>query len=222
MTNQRKPEALEQHRLKAHQFARLHREGGLFQMPSVTSQSIAEQYTARGVPAVNIEVGPGVLSAAVETVSEIIVATNTLVNLDIAPSLVPSASAVADILRPFIGAGAVGVTLRDSENGGNLLDVDVAVEIIRTARRTADAARLPFVVTAHTAETAADRTTRAIAYRQAGADCIAVTLQPGQQIEPRFVQEIRAPLAVIVQQLNQEFADGLAQAGVRRMTWPAG
>lgn len=220
MTNQRKIEPLELQRMRAHQFARQHRDTDLFEMPTVGDFQAAEAAVGAGYSAVNVMLNPADFGQSIERLAVISASIDLPINVDCRRGRISNENEMVDVLRSIITAGAVGVTLGDCDSDENRLDNDVAVDRIRVARRTADAARMPFVVSAHmeTYEPEA-RIRRAVAYRQAGADCVSLSIKSDETLDPEFVRAIRAPLDVTSSPRDLAFVETCRMAGVRRVSW---
>jgi 2-methylisocitrate lyase-like PEP mutase family enzyme len=134
--------------------------------------------------------------------------------------------AVAETVRGVIAAGAVGMNLEDSteEDGGALLDFGLAVERVRAARQTAQAASVPIVLNARTDAFSpnggglAEAVRRGNAFRGAGADSVFVPFVQDRDTIERLVQEIAAPVNILGGP-NAPTLRELEALGVRRVTF---
>ena len=126
---------------------------------------------------------PGALSIdeALEETARIADAVSIPVNVDAENGYGDTPEAVADCIRRCIDAGAVGAGIEDytQDPARPLYDRALAVERIRAAREAADAAGVPFVLTARAEcylygvpDAFAESVARSNLYREAGADCL--------------------------------------------------
>ena len=108
-----------------------------------------------------------------------------------------------------IAAGAVGVNLEDSteESDTALIDVALAVEKIRAVREAASKAGVPLVINARTdvylnqvgaPDSRYDHALRrAVAFRDAGADCIFLPGVKEPELISRFVKDLKFPINIL-------------------------
>lgn len=131
------------------------------------------------------------------------------VTADLEAGYGPAPEDVAETVRQAIAAGAVGCNLEDGTGRKErpLLDLDRAVERIRAARATADAAGLEFVINARTdvylaraAEGAAalkEAVRRANAYAEAGARSLFVPAVSDRPTIAALTREIAGPVNIL-------------------------
>lgn len=123
----------------------------------------------------------------IEAIQHIVAAVACPVTADIEAGYGDTVEAKLDTIRQVIAAGAVGINIEDSANSGNgaqaLVDVASQAEVIRAIRAAATSEwDVPLVINArvdvylHGVGDAGERfdetVRRAIAYREAGADCV--------------------------------------------------
>ncbi|MGE5207581.1 MAG: isocitrate lyase/PEP mutase family protein [Chlamydiota bacterium] len=108
-----------------------------------------------------------------------------------------------------IEAGAVGMNLEDSteESDTALMDVSLAVEKIRAVREAGSKAGVPLVINARTdvylnqigaPESRYDHALgRAVAFRDAGADCIFLPGVKEPEVIARFVKDLKFPINIL-------------------------
>ncbi len=136
----------------------------------------------------------------------------------------------AETVRGAIAAGAVGVNLEDAR-GSRLAKLDEGVEMVRAARRAADAAGVPLVINARTdvyllgigaPETRFDEVVRrANAYREAGAECLFVPGVVDREAIAGLVRAIHGPLNVLTVKGVPAAAE-LEKLGVARVSSGSG
>ena len=133
----------------------------------------------------------------------------------------------AQTARGVLAAGAVGLNLEDTADGGELLPIDLQVSRLRAARAGAAAAGVPLVINGRTdafaargvapEERLAEAVRRANAYLAAGADCAFVPfVRDGEQIA-RLVREIKGPINILAKPGSLPLAE-LERLGVRRVS----
>ncbi len=114
---------------------------------------------------------------------------------------------VAESIRLFADAGAVGAGIEDyaASFGGALYDRELAMARIRAAREAADALDFPFTLTARAEcylvghpDPFDEAVTRANLYREAGADCLFVPGVADAATIGALVREIDGPLNVVM------------------------
>lgn len=106
-------------------------------------------------------------------------------------------------------AGAVGMNLEDSsdESDTTLVDISLAGEKIRAVREAADKAGVPLVINARTdvylnevgepASRYDHALRRAVAFREAGADCIFLPGIKEPDVIARFVKDLKFPINIL-------------------------
>ncbi len=135
---------------------------------------------------------------------------------------------VGETIRLAIAAGAVGGNIEDftGDSSAPLFDPALSVERIRAARNAADAAGIPFTLTARTDcylaqvenpfSAAVERANR---YREAGADCLFVPGISDPDIIKALAKEIDGPLTVVMGLSGATLCVAhLAELGVKRIT----
>lgn len=139
-----------------------------------------------------------------------------------------SPAAVARSIRRSVEQGMVGGSIEDStaDPKAPLYDIELAVERIVAAREAADATRVPYSLTARAesyyadlVNPFADAVRRANRYREAGADCIFVPGLVGADAIGRLVQEVDAPISVVMGLVGEPLTVAeLGALGVRRIS----
>lgn len=139
---------------------------------------------------------------------------------------------IAETIRRAIALGVVGANLEDGRGPNQpLTDIALQTDIIRAVRGAASASGIPLVLNArvdvflHGVGDAADRfqqaVTRAVAYREAGADCVFPIGLKDRETIARFVREVRCPVNIMAGPGAPAIAE-LASLGVRRVTFGSG
>jgi 2-methylisocitrate lyase-like PEP mutase family enzyme len=149
------------------------------------------------------------------------------VTADVEAGYGTTAQAAAETARGVAAAGAVGMNLEDTGEGGRLLPVELQVERVRAARAAGDTAGVPLVINARTDafgvdDVADDRrpeeaVRRANAYLRAGADCAFVPFVADRAVIGRLAREIQGPLNVLGTPGSPPVAE-LERLGVRRIS----
>lgn len=115
----------------------------------------------------------------------------------------------AETARRVIAAGAVGLNLEDGTGDAvhPLIDLPLAVEKVRAVREAAGHSGVPLVINARTdvflRKTGAPETRfdhalrRAIAFREAGADCVFLPGVADSATIARFVRELQFPVNIL-------------------------
>ncbi|SDJ50223.1 isocitrate lyase/PEP mutase family protein [Streptomyces indicus] len=163
---------------------------------------------------------------AVEAVSRITAAVELPVTADIERGYGERPEDVAATVRAVFGAGAVGVNLEDSVDGG-LRPAEEMAERIAAARAAADEAGVPLFLNARTdtylrqageeSGRLAETLRRAAVYREAGADGIFVPGVVDLGLVKELVDGIDAPLNVLAGPGAPEVGE-FAGAGVARVS----
>lgn len=169
------------------------------------------------------------LSAAIENLRRIVKATSLPVTVDLETGYGHTPAEVGETIAMAIEAGAIGCNLEDSHPGGSTLrQLADQAERIRSARRAADAAKLPFFINARTDVFFLDDTPhdeamldealeRARAFAEAGASGL---FTPGL-VSIDLIKHLagRSPLPVnIMMSSKSPSVRDLAAAGVARVS----
>jgi 2-methylisocitrate lyase-like PEP mutase family enzyme len=150
------------------------------------------------------------------------------VTADIEAGFGESPDELAATIRAVIAAGAVGVNLEDTADGGaKLADLSTQLERIRLVRETAMSAGVALVVNARTDvyllgvkdfRLAAERL---IAYREAGADCLFCPGVTDRETIAALVGELCFPLNILAGRGTPPIGE-LEALGVRRVSIGSG
>jgi 2-methylisocitrate lyase-like PEP mutase family enzyme len=136
---------------------------------------------------------------------------------------------LADTITRVVTAGAVGANLEDTWFGGAapLYELTAAAERIRAARAAASEAGVPIVINARTdvylhsvgnpAERFDNAVRRAIAYHQAGADCLFVPGVRDRDLIARLAAAIDGPINILAGAGTPPVAE-LEKLGVARVS----
>lgn len=139
---------------------------------------------------------------------------------------------VAETVRKAIRLGVAGGNIEDTaDSKGGLVDVAYQVEVIKAVRQAAREEGIPFVLNARVdtfihdlggaEEQFREGVKRALAYREAGADCVfPIGLKQREQVAT-FVREVPCPVNVLVGQGTLSVAE-LEQLGIRRISFGTG
>ncbi|WP_370617850.1 isocitrate lyase/PEP mutase family protein [Mumia sp. Pv 4-285] len=136
-----------------------------------------------------------------ERVAQIVAATGLPVTADIESGYGPTPDDVSETVARAASAGAVGVNLEDADASG-LMGAPRATERIRAARQTAPAGTMVInartdVYLAGAADPFDETVRRAVAFLDAGADCVFVPGVGDAETIGRLVAEIPGPLNVV-------------------------
>lgn len=167
-----------------------------------------------------------------EMVRRIAAAVDVPVSADVEAGYGATAEAAAETARGVLAAGAVGMNLEDTGDGGDaLLGLELQVARVRAARAAADAAGVPLFLNARTdvfgvttvaaAEREAEAVRRGNAFLSAGADCVFVPFIVDRDVIARLARDIRGPLNVLGTPGAPSLAE-LARLGVRRVSVGSG
>lgn len=139
-----------------------------------------------------------------------------------------SPETVAETITMAIAAGAAGGNIEDftGRTDGPLYELGLAVDRIRAAREAIDRSGVPFVLVGRTdslqlddPDRLAECVRRGNAFREAGADCVFTPGASDPDTIATLVQEIDAPLNVVVGLTGNRLSLAeLAALGVRRVT----
>jgi 2-methylisocitrate lyase-like PEP mutase family enzyme len=142
-------------------------------------------------------------------VAQIANAVRVPVTADVESGYGPRPEDAANTAKAVIEAGAVGMNLEDStdESDKALIDLAVAVEKIEAVRESGRQTGVPLVINARTDvylnQVGAPETRfgealrRAIAFRDAGADCIFLPGVKEPELIARFVKELKFPINIL-------------------------
>ncbi len=136
---------------------------------------------------------------------------------------------VVATVRAAVAAGAVGVNLEDEDpRGSGLLPTRAQEGKIRAVRALGESLGVPIVINARTdalylgsgtpEERFAEATRRALAYRDAGADCVYPMRLVEKSEIARFVSAVRCPVNVMVRPGIPTLAE-LEEVGVKRVSF---
>ena len=221
-------------------FRRLH-EDGTFLMPNAWDAGSAlllesAGFEAIGTTSAGIAYARGKADAtgalsideALEETARIADAVSIPVNVDAENGYGDTPEAVADCIRRCIDAGAVGAGIEDytQDPARPLYDRALAVERIRAAREAADAAGVPFVLTARAEcylygvpDAFAESVARSNLYREAGADCLYTPGVKDRSEVAALVREIDGPMNFLVGKAMADYSlEELGELDIRRVS----
>jgi len=139
---------------------------------------------------------------------------------------------VAETMRQAIDLGMAGANLEDGRGPRQpLVDIGYQIDVIRAIREAAAAGGDPFVLNARVdeflhgvgdqSERFRKAVTRAVAYREAGADCVFPIGLKDRDAIARFVREVGCPVNIMAGPGAPSLAE-LEQLGVRRVSFGTG
>jgi len=221
-------------------FRRLH-ESGTFLMPNAWDAGSALLLEAAGFEAVGTTsagiayalgkadaAGALTMDEAMDETARIAGAVSVPVNVDAENGYGASPEAVAECVRRCIDAGAVGAGIEDYtwDPSRPLYDRTLAVERIRAAREAADAAGMPFVLTARAEcylyrvpNAFAESVARSNLYREAGADLLYTPGVRDRDEVAALVREIDGPLNFVIGKGMADYTlEELGELGIRRVS----
>ncbi len=195
---------------KAAKFRRLHHGPGILILPNAWDAASARVFEAAGFPAI-ATTSAGVAASLgypdgesipreemLAAVARIAGAVSVPVTADVEAGYGDSPAEAAATAAGVMAAGAVGLNLEDRREG-RMLDAPAHAARVRAVRQAGEAAGVPLVINARTdvylfevgaPETRLEETVRrALAYRDAGADCVFV---PGVSHGPTIERLARA------------------------------
>jgi 2-methylisocitrate lyase-like PEP mutase family enzyme len=175
--------------------------------------------------------GEGIpLALAIDNLRRIVSATNLPVTIDLESGYGESPELVGESIGLAIDAGAVGCNLEDSfPANGKLRDKEDQAERIRCARKTADAAHLPFFINArtdvffgrppeqHNETMVIEALERARVYSEAGADGLFAPGLAESHLIARLAAGSPVPLNIMVGEGTPPLCK-LAELGVARVS----
>jgi 2-methylisocitrate lyase-like PEP mutase family enzyme len=225
---------------KARAFRDLHASDDLFLMPNAWSAGSARVLAECGFAAIGTTSAGIAFSRAIADYSDqldrdialldtaaIAAATELPVSADSENGYGDTPEQVAESLRLFVKAGAVGVSIEDHDVANQrLFDRDQATERVAGARAGCDATGLPIVLTARAECFLLDHPNplresieRANLYREAGADCLYVPAVTAPEDISTLVREIDAPINVVMGLAGAPLSVAqLRDLGVRRVS----
>lgn len=222
-------------------FRQLHTNDAIFLMPNAWDAGSALMLASLGFPAlattsagVSFSLGFPDQEAAVsrdtmiERVGSIAAAVRLPVSADLQSGYGTTPDEVGKTIGSAILAGVVGANIEDySGNPAQpLFAIKNASTRVRAARSAADAAGIPFVLTARTdaylagvEKPFAEAVERCNAYREAGADCLFVPGASDPKTIEALVREIKGPISVVMGLTGSPLTvPQLGSLGVRRVT----
>jgi 2-methylisocitrate lyase-like PEP mutase family enzyme len=164
---------------------------------------------------------------ALEHLHEIVAATDLPVNADFESGFARDAAGVAESVRLAIETGVAGLSIEDStgDAANPLLELNVAVERIRAARRAIDKAGGDTLLVGRAEcffvgrPDLEDTVRRLKAYAQAGADCLyAPGVRTPEQIRAVVAAVAPKPFNLLVGYASELTMQDIAALGVRRVS----
>jgi 2-methylisocitrate lyase-like PEP mutase family enzyme len=205
---------------KGEVFRDLHTAEGIFVMPNAWNAGSACMLESAGFPAIGTTSAgiayclglpdyEGALSrdAALEETQRISIAVQVPVSADAENGYGHEPDEVAESIRLFADAGAVGASIEDfaATFRDTLYDRSHAVDRIRAAKEAAESLGFPFTLTARAEcylvihpEPFKESVTRANLYREAGADCLYVPGVKDAETIASLAREIDGPINVVM------------------------
>ena len=232
----------EQQRNKGQVFRDLHFAEGIFVMPNAWNAGSACMLEAAGFSAVGttsagiayclgLPDSEGVLSreAALEETGRIAGAIRIPVSVDAENGYGHTPEEVTETIYKVAATGAVGASIEDyaaSYGTGDLYDRVLAKERIEAAVAAAASLPFPFTLTARAEcylvghpNPFEESVARAIAYREAGADCLYVPGITDPETIGRLVKEVDAPVNVVMGLAGSPMSvSQLEDLGVKRIS----
>ena len=222
-------------------FMDLHTADGIFVMPNAWNAGSACMLESAGFPAIGTTSAgiayclglpdyEGALSrdAALEETRRIAMAVNIPVSADTENGYGHEPVEVAETIRLFAEAGAVGASIEDfaASFGGALYDRSHAADRIRAAKETAESLGFSFTLTARAEcylvghpDPFNESVARANLYREAGADCLFVPGVKDAETIASLVNEVDGPISVVMGLTGNALSVAeLASLGVKRVS----
>ena len=222
-------------------FRDLHGADGLFVMPNAWNAGSACMLESAGFPAIGTTSAgiafcrglpdyEGALSrdAALEETRRIATAVNVPVSADAENGYGHEPLEVAESIRLFASAGAVGASIEDfaAGSGDSLYERSHAVERIRAAKEAAESLEFPFTLTARAecylvnhSDPFEESVIRANLYREAGADCLFVPGVKDPETIAALGREIDGPINVVMGLVGSSLTVSELEAlGVKRVS----
>lgn len=231
-------------RARAATLRALHREPSIFVLPNAWDCLSARLFEQAGFPAIATTSGgiANLLGYAdgqhisrremLQIVGRIAATVSTPVTADLEAGYGKTASEVAETVRQAITVGVVGANLEDGSGPNRpLAEIAYQTGLIQAIREVAVACDLPFVLNARVdvflhgagdqAKLYKQAVERAVAYRDAGADCIFPIGLRDRGTIARFVQEVACPVNIMAGHGAPAISE-LEAIGVRRVTFGTG
>ena len=230
---------------KAQTFRDLHDQDGIFVMPNAWDACSARLLADLGFPALGTTSAGVAFSMGVpdyqnrierdtmlDAYRAVVEAVDLPVSGDLEAGYGDDPDAVAATITASIAAGMVGGSIEDhtGDPAAPLYDIDLAVERIQAARHAADAAGIPYVLTAraecffvgHT-DPFAESVTRLNRYHEAGADCLYAPGMRDAETIGALVREVDGPVNVVMGLVGAALSvNELADLGVKRISTGGG
>lgn len=226
---------------KAEAFRRLHLASRPFVLPNAWDVPSARVFEDAGFPAVATSSAGLMVSHGfpdgermprrelVETVGRIARAISVPLSADVVAGYGRGPKAVQATVRAVVAAGAIGINVEDlAPATGQLARLSAQVRKVRAVRELAGSLGVPIVINARTdalylgsgtpEERFAEATRRALAYRDAGADCVYPMRLVEKSEIARFVSAVRCPVNVMVRPGIPTLAE-LEEVGVKRVSF---
>lgn len=169
----------------------------------------------------------------IESTARIVRAVACPVTVDIEAGYGEEIEEVLQTVKAIIEVGAVGINIEDSRKGeeASLVDSEFQVELVQAIRQLGITMDVPLVINARTdvfllgrgnpANHLDEAVRRAIAYRQAGADCLFPIGVSDAGIIARLAQEIHGPINILASPATPTIPE-LAKLGVARISFGGG
>lgn len=204
---------------KAQAFRDLHLADDTFLMPNAWSAGSARVLAECGFQAIGTTSAGIAFSRAIADYSDqldrdialldtaaIVAAIDLPISADTENGYGDTPEQIAESLRLFVEAGAVGVSIEDHDTAHHcLFDREQAAERVAAARAGCDASGLPVTLTARAEcfllnhpDPLREAIERANRYREAGADCLYVPAVTAPDEIATLVREIDAPINVVM------------------------
>jgi 2-methylisocitrate lyase-like PEP mutase family enzyme len=232
---------INEQRAKGEILRRLHTDGGTFLAPNAWNAGSARMLEAAGFLALSTTSGGIALSLGLPDyegrlgrqemmtrIGRIARAVDVPVSADLEGGYGPRPEDVAETIRQSVAVGVVGGNIDDYTGHAQepLFDIELAAERIQAAREAADKTTIPYMLTARTdcylcgrVDALREAVRRANRYHKAGADCIFVPGVVDHAEIVALVQEIEAPINVVVGFAGQPMTvQELAILGVKRIS----
>lgn len=226
---------------KAETFRRLHHERQPLVLPNAWDVASARAFEEAGFPAVATssaglcaslgyrdgeEVPKREFFAAVGRIARSL---EVPLSVDVVAGFGRGPGEVARTVRRVLATGAVGINLEDQRSQDHsLYPLAAQVRKLRAVREVATAAGVPLVLNARTdalhrargvsEEQFEEAVRRAVAYRDAGADCVYPMGLAGPEAIGRFVARLDCPVNVMVRPGIPPLAE-LTRLGVKRVSF---
>lgn len=230
-------------RVRAAAFLKMHREEGMFVIPNAWDAASAHIFEKMGFQAIattsaGIAYALGYPDGEQVSLEDLLFVVRKITNRVTVPVSVDfergygeDPQAVKGNARRLLEAGAAGFNLEDGQSDGKLSSIALQTAKIKALCELKQELSLDFVINARTCaywlnigsseEMQREAITRGNAFAEAGADCIFVPGPMDRETAQTLVQEIHAPLNLILNGVYHDFA-GLRELGVRRLSTGSG